>query len=115
MRLLSGTQTHTLLVGGSRSGKTFLDVRTIVIRALAAPGSRHAILRFRYNACKQSIGLDTLPKVMKLCFPDVPFKWNDQMGYFTIGDGSEIWLGGLDDKERTEKILGLEFATIYLN
>lgn len=116
MTLLSGKQTHTLLVGGSRSGKTFLAVRAIVVRALAAPGSRHAILRFRYNAAKQSIGLDTLPKVMKLCFPGVPFKWNDQMGYFDIGPaGAQVWLGGLDDKERTEKILGLEFCTIYLN
>jgi Terminase large subunit, T4likevirus-type, N-terminal len=29
--------------------------------------------------------------------------------------GSEIWLGGLDDKERTEKILGQEYATLYFN
>lgn len=122
MRLLAGPQTHTLLVGGSRSGKTFLAVRTIVVRALAAPGSRHAILRFRFNAAKQSIALDTLPKVLKLCFPGVPYKWNDQMGYFDIGEGyfdigngSQIWIGGLDDKERVEKVLGLEFATIYLN
>ena len=115
MRLLSGPQTHTLLVGGSRSGKTFLKVRAMCVRAIAAPGSRHAILRFRFNAAKQSIAMDTFPKVMKLCFPDVPFKWNDQMGYFDIGDGSQVWIGGLDDKERTEKILGLEFATIYLN
>src|SRR5512139_1634141 len=85
-RLISGPQTHTLLVGGSRSGKTFLAVRTICARAIAAPDSRHAILRFRFNAAKQSIAMDTLPKVMKLCFPGVPFKCNDQMGYFEIGD-----------------------------
>jgi predicted phage terminase large subunit-like protein len=114
MRLLSGPQTHTLLVGGSRSGKTFLAVRAICVRAIAAPGARQAILRFRFNAAKQSIAMDTLPKVMKLCFPGVPFKWNDQMGYFTIGE-SQVWVGGLDDKERTEKILGLEFCTMYLN
>lgn len=115
MRLLSGPQTHTLLVGGSRSGKTFLAVRAIIVRAIAAPGSRHAILRFRFNAAKQSIALDTFPKVLKLCFPDVPFKWNDQMGFFDLADASQVWIGGLDDKERVEKVLGLEFATIYLN
>lgn len=114
-RLLSGPQAHTLLVGGSRSGKTTLSVRAICVRAIAAPGSRHAILRFRFNACKQSIALDTMPKVMKLCFPGVDYKWHDQMGYFKFANGSEIWIGGLDDKERTEKILGLEFCTIYLN
>jgi len=37
------------------------------------------------------------------------------MGYFEIGDKSQIWIGGLDDKERTEKVLGTEFATVYLN
>lgn len=114
--LIAGIQTYTMLFGGSRSGKTFLIVRAIVIRALAAPGSRHLIARFRFNAVVQSIGLDTLPKVMSMCFPGVPYKWNDKMGYFDIGPrGSEIWLAGLDDKERTEKILGLEFATIYPN
>lgn len=113
--LISGPQTHTLLVGGSRSGKTFLAVRAICVRAISSPNSRHAILRFRFNAAKQSIAMDTFPKVMRLCFPDVPYKWNDQMGYFEIGDGSQVWIGGLDDKERTEKILGLEFVTIYLN
>jgi len=114
-RLISGKQTHTLLVGGSRSGKTFLAVRAICVRAISAPGSRHAILRFRFNAAKQSIAMDTLPKVMKICFPGVIAKWNDQMGYFELPNGSQIWIGGLDDKERTEKILGLEFCTIYLN
>lgn len=33
----------------------------------------------------------------------------------TGGDPSEIWIGGLDDKERTEKILGNEYATIHIN
>jgi hypothetical protein len=32
-----------------------------------------------------------------------------------LPNDSEIWLGGIDDKERTEKILGKEFATILLN
>lgn len=113
--LIGGQQTHTLLVGGSRSGKTFLAARAICVRAIAAPGSRHAILRFRFNAAKQSIALDTIPKVAKLCFPGIEFKWNDQMGFFQLPNGSQIWIGGLDDKERTEKILGLEFCTIYLN
>ncbi len=28
---------------------------------------------------------------------------------------SRIWIGGLDDKERVEKILGLEYVSIFLN
>jgi hypothetical protein len=29
-----------------------------------------------------------------------------------LPNGSEIWFSGLDDKERTEKILGQEYVTI---
>ena len=114
-RLLASAQQYLMLFGGSRSGKTFLLVRAVIVRALKAPNSRHAILRFRYNAVVQSIALDTFPKVMRLCFPNVETRWQERPGYFKLPNGSEIWLGGLDDKERTEKILGLEFVTIYLN
>lgn len=113
--LLAGDATHCMLFGGSRSGKTFLLTRNTVMRALKAPHSRHAILRFRFNAVKASIGLDTLPKVLRIAFPGVEAKYHTQENYFTLPNGSEIWLAGLDDKERTEKILGMEFATIYLN
>lgn len=102
-----------MLVGGARSGKTFFIVRAIVIRALRAPGSRHVIFRLRFNACKASIWLDTFQKVMRLCFSDVKVDPHKQEGYVTFPNGSEIWFAGLDDKERVEKILGMEFATIY--
>lgn len=104
-----------MLFGGSRSGKTFLAVYVIVIRALKSSGSRHAILRFRFNAVKASIIYDTFPKVMSVCFPDVDYELSKSDWIVKFKNGSEIWFGGLDDKERTEKILGQEFATIYLN
>ena len=59
--------------------------------------------------------LDTFPKVMKLCFPQVEYELNKTDLYATFVNGSEYWFGGLDDKERVEKILGNEFATIHLN
>lgn len=104
-----------MLFGGSRSGKTFLAVYAIVARALKAAGSRHAILRFRFNAVKASIVFDTYPKVMQLCFPQVKYDLNKTDWFVELENGSQIWFGGLDDKERTEKILGQEYATIYLN
>ena len=113
--LLRGPQRHSLIKGGARSGKTFLICRAIAVRALRGTESRHLITRFRNNAVWPSIGLDTLPKVMKLCFPQVPYTVNKQLGYFKLPNRSEIWLGGLDDKERVEKILGQEYATIYFN
>ena len=114
-RILASTATFLCLFGGSRSGKTFLLVRNIVFRALKAPGSRHAIFRFRYNSVKASVMMDTFPKVMQVAFPGVPFNLNKSDSFCKFDNGSEIWFGGLDDKERSEKILGMEFATIYLN
>jgi phage terminase large subunit-like protein len=112
--LLRGPQRHTLLVGGARSGKTSLIVRTIASRAIFAP-SRHAILRFRANAVRPSIAQDTLPKIFRLCFPDEAIKRHRTEGYFSLENKSEIWLAGLDDDERAERILGKEYATIFLN
>jgi phage terminase large subunit-like protein len=113
--VLAGDATHIMLFGGSRSGKTFVLVRAICVRAIKAPKSRHAIVRFRFNAVKNSIVLDTFPKVMNLCFPGVKYHLNKSDWYVTLENGSEIWFAGLDDKERTEKILGMEFVTIYPN
>lgn len=106
---------HILLVGGSRSGKTFLIVRNLVMRALKAPNSRHAMFRYRFNSIKSSVVLDTFPKVMRSAFPGVAVKLDKTDWFATFPNGSQLWFGGLDDKERTEKILGMEFATIALN
>lgn len=113
--LMAGPAMHVLLYGGSRSGKTRLIVRTLVIRALKAPGSRHAIFRFRFNHAKASIGQDTLPKVMASDFPGVEYALDRTDWVAKLPGGSEIWIAGLDDKQRTEKILGLEFASVFLN
>lgn len=114
-QVLASEATHIMLVGGSRSGKTFVIIRAIVTRALAAAGSRHAVLRFRFNHVKASIILDTFPKVMQLCFPGISYHVDKSDWYVQFPNGSQIWFGGLDDKERTEKILGQEYATIFLN
>lgn len=113
--ILAADATHCMLFGGSRSGKTFLHVRNTVMRALKAPGSRHAMLRFRFNHIKASIVLDTFPKVMELAFPGVKYGINRTDWYAELGEDAQIWFGGLDDKERTEKILGQEHVTLYFN
>ncbi len=114
---------YVALGGGSRSGKTFLIVLVILLRALKAPGSRHVIFRYRFNAVKRSIIMETLPKVCELCFPETdksaalwPNIIIDRQEWFaTLPNGSEIWFGGLEDKERVDKILGKEYATLYFN
>ena len=83
--------------------------------------SRHLITRLRFNHAKTSIWMDTLPKVMQICFPEL-YAWtiaNNTWGntdyYLTLPNGSEIWVAGLDDKIRTEKVLGKEYSTIFFN
>ena len=114
---LTALQTSVIFAmayGGSRSGKTFITLRNIVIRACKAK-SRHLVARLHFNHVKQSIVLDTLPKMMEICFPDLPYRLNKQDWYLILPNGSEVWFGGLDDKERVDKILGNEYSTIFLN
>ncbi|RMF00507.1 MAG: DNA packaging protein [Alphaproteobacteria bacterium] len=114
-RFLGGPATHKLLYGGSRSGKTFLIVRAYVVRALRYERSRQAMFRYRFNACRSSIVADTLPKVMELCFPKIAWKLDKTEWIARFPNGSEIWFGGLDEKDRTEKILGQEYCGIFLS
>ncbi len=115
IRMLGGKSRYVLLFGGSRSGKTFVIVYSLLVRALRTPGSRHAIMRLRGNAVRQSVRLDTLPKVIALAFPGLCFKESAADGFITLPNGSEIWFCGLDSDERVDKILGKEFATLYFN
>lgn len=102
----------TLLFGGSRSGKTFAIIFLILFRARKTK-SRHVILRYRFAHVKQSIWYDTFPKVAKLM--GISYKENKTDWFVRLGNGSEIWFGGLDDKDRVDKILGNEYSTIFLN
>lgn len=117
--MLGGDQTHTLLYGGSRSGKSFIILRTIVNRAMYVPKSRHLMARFRLAHILGSLVAETMPNVLSLCFPElegeVEHKRGAGEGFYLFPNGSELWYAGLDDKDRTEKILGKEFATIFLN
>lgn len=111
---LSGA-TRFLLYGGSRSGKSFIIIFAQIVLACKYPGSRHLVCRLRFNHVKNSIWLDTLKKVLRTCFPNLPVTWNNSDYYITFPNGSELWIGGLDDKERSEKILGMEFLSIFVN
>jgi hypothetical protein len=97
--LLDGPAAHVMLFGGSRSGKTFLIMRKIVGRALAHK-SRHAVLRFRFQHVVTTIAMDTLPKVMELCYPGAiaGSHLDKSLWLCQPPNGSEIWFGGLDEK-----------------
>lgn len=117
VKMMGGPAKYILLYGGSRSGKSVIIIRQIFLRAAKEPGSRHLVVRFAFNHAKQSLWYDTIPKVLKLCFP-VPqgaIIFNKSDWFIELWNGSQIWIGGLDDKDRTEKVLGNEYATIFLN
>jgi len=114
VRILGSTAKFILLFGGSRSGKSFIIIFAIILRALKEPGSRHLIVRFAFNHAKQSLWHDTIPKVLQLCFPGVHPIENKTDWFLEFQNGSQIWVGGLDDKDRTEKVLGNEYASIFV-
>jgi hypothetical protein len=105
----------TLLEGGGRSGKTMLTLYCILLRALKVT-STHLIARFRFSHAKQSICFQTMPKLIKILGLQNEVILNKSDWYYQCKtNGSTIWIAGLDDKERTEKMLGNEYATIFLN
>ena len=112
--LLRSEARHILLYGGGRSGKTFILLLYLVIRAMKTK-SRHLVLRLHFNHVKTSVWKDTLPKVVELACGDLPVIWNHSDFYVLFPNGSEIWIGGLDDKDRADKILGTEYSTIFFN
>lgn len=114
-----GTVSNILYYGGSRSGKTYLICRLLIVRALRAPGSTHAIARRYFRDCRQKIGMLTLPEVLDTM--GIKYEINKTDWIFTLHNGSQIWICGLDANEETntadesEKILGAEFSTIFYN
>ena len=77
--LLSLMNTHfcTLAYGGSRSGKTTAIIRNMILRGTKI-GSRHLVVRFRFNHAKTSLmgEFGTVDLVFKMCFPGLDFKVN---------------------------------------
>ena len=116
LALLSSPARHIMLEGGSRSGKTAIIIYTLVVRCHKAPKTNHAIFRHRLNHAKMSIWLDTLPKVCAAALPpEAQPEWNHAELFLTFANGSRLFIGGLDDKNRTEKVLGQEHSSLYFN
>ena len=113
--LLTAGKRFNLIYGGSRSGKTFEITGTVAERALLSPGSRHLIVRQEATSAKRAIVKGTWPAMMAIRFPGVGYEWKEQYGFFQLANGSEVWVGGLNDDRALEKLLGNEYATIYIN
>lgn len=115
--LIKSPAKEIMVASGSRSGKTFIFIWAIVTIALKFPKSRHLIARKHFAHVKGSVWLDTLPKVLEVCYPELKgsVRFNNTDFYCVFPNESEIHLAGLDDKERVDKILGKEYLTIFFN
>jgi len=115
LALLKSTAKHILLFGGSRSGKTTVIVMAIIYRALMYAGSRHLICRYRAKDAKSSVLRETLFPLLNKTVGTDGYKFLTHESVITLANGSEIWIGGLGDREQADKILGHEYNTIYFN
>ena len=116
LNLLSDPEkTRILFTGGSRSGKTFLIIEYLLQRAYQYPGSRQLIVRKHLVDTRNSIWYDTLKKYLDLYIPKSDYSLRQSELRVVLSNGSEIWLAGLDDGDRSSKILGNEYITVFCN
>jgi PBSX family phage terminase large subunit len=115
LALIKGGAKHILLFGGSRSGKTTVLVMAVVYRAARFAGSRHLICRLRAKDARSSVLRETLLPALANTLGAGGYSYYAQEGMIRFFNGSEIWIGGLGDREQADKILGHEYNTIYFN
>jgi phage terminase large subunit len=115
LALLKSGAKHILLFGGSRSGKTTVLVMAIIYRALKFAGSRHLICRYRAKDARSSVMRETLLPWLDKTVGKDGYTYLAHESMVTLFNSSEIWIGGLGDREQADKILGHEYNTIYFN
>lgn len=119
LALISTVAKYFLLYGGSRSGKTAFIIYIQLLMALEFPTSRHLISRLHLSDLKSAVIHDTFPKVATLMSKElgqyVKTHLNKSDFFIKFPNDSAIWFGGLSDKDRSDKILGNEYLTIFLN
>ena len=115
LSLIKSGAIHILLYGGSRSGKTTVLVMVIIFRALMYAGSRHLICRYRAKDARSSVLRETLIPWLDNTIGKNGYTYLAHESMITLYNGSEIWIGGLGDREQADKILGHEYCTIYFN
>lgn len=115
--IINSSAMNFCLEGGSRAGKTFEIMREIIIRAAKESHSDHIIVRETFNSAKRSIWLKTMPDVFRICFPFLSHKYmrSDGIYYCEIANCSKVYIAGLDDNAKLERLLGTEYSTIWFN
>jgi hypothetical protein len=78
-------------------------------------GSRHLICRYRAKDARSSVLRETLLPWLDNTVGGNRYSYLRHESMVTLYNGSEIWIGGLGDREQADKILGHEYNTIYFN
>lgn len=114
--LLQKAFLHTLLYGGSRSGKSSIIIDKQLALCYLYPKSRHLACRLWFTDAYTSLFMDTLQKNLRR-YPSSTYEIHKDRAACRVefSNGSELWIGGLGDEKSVEKILGREYNTIYFN
>lgn len=103
---------RVLFDGGARSTKTFILCAWLANEAAIWPGAPILLARKHRDHARDSLYNDTLRKLLRNR-PEWEFR--DSLLEIHHRNGSFLRIGGLDDKERVDKILGTEYAHILFN
>jgi PBSX family phage terminase large subunit len=114
LALLSGNAQHVMLLGGSRSGKTYLLVHAVFLRAKKYPNTKHAMVRQYQTDARRSLFEETVEAVIASRYKDEGLKIDKTYMTITFPNGSVVRILGVDDKGK-EKTLGSDYTTIYFN
>jgi hypothetical protein len=102
--LLKGGAKHILLFGGSRSVKTTVLVMALIYRALRFAGNRHLICRYRAKDARSSVLREILLPWLDNTIGKSGYTYLSHESMVTLCNGSEIWIGGLGNREQADKI-----------
>ncbi len=106
---------YIMSVGGSRSGKTFENIDIVFHRAFMIPNSQHLIIRKHRTTAEESICNQTIKDYLLATNLTDIVKYKVSELRYILPNKSEILVSGIDDEQRITKIMGTQWATIYLN
>jgi phage terminase large subunit len=113
---------HVLLYGGAQSAKTYAGLYAVLVRALAAPDSVHAICRLRLVDLRSAILLTKFPEVVKHRFGEEVSENKDLFhyvysypSYIRLSNNAKIFFLGLEDNRGFDKILSPSYSTVMID
>ena len=105
---------YYLCDGGSRSGKSWLICKYMIVRALRYPGTRQLICRQSKTSCINTVWKQTLLELLNQ-YDGILWTEDKSNRIINFCNGSSIWAGGFDNKLHEDAVLGSEYCTVFVN